>query len=101
MTIKTIPFDASKYLDDAESQAELLSEALATHDPRAVVHAVGVIARARGMSELSRATGIGRSSLYNAVQDDANPTIETLMKLLDGLQLDLKASARPAAIQHA
>lgn len=97
MTIKTFPFDASLYLDDAESQAELLSEALATGDARFIVHTLGVIARARGMTELARATGLGRSSLYKAVADDANPTIETLMKVLEGLQLSLRAEHTAAA----
>lgn len=46
MTIRTVPFDPAVYLDDTESQAELLTEALATRDPRAVVHVIGTIARA-------------------------------------------------------
>ena len=96
MAIKTTRFDASEYLDDAESHTELLNEALETKDPRVIVHAIGVIARARGMTELAKATGLGRSTLYKAIADDANPTIETLLKVLDGLKLELRVQ-QPAA----
>lgn len=101
MTLKTTRFDPSEYLDDADSQAELLSEAFATKDPRAIVHCIGVIARARGMSELSKVTGIGRSSLYKAMADDANPTLETLVKVLDGLNLELRAQQGSQASEAA
>lgn len=53
------------------------------------------------MTELSRTTGIGRSSLYKAIEDDGNPTIETLLKVLDGLNLDLRATVQQANVAHA
>lgn len=84
-------FDPSEHLDDAEIQAELLDEALATGNPRVIVHAIGTIARARGMTSLARDTGIARGTLYKAIADDGNPTLETLMTVLAALQIDLSA----------
>lgn len=86
-------FDVSEHLDDPEIQAELLDEALATGNPRVIVHAIGTIARARGMTSLARDTGIPRGTLYKAIADDGNPTLETLMTVLAGLKIDLGAKA--------
>ena len=52
-TLKTQPFDPAAYLDDAESLAAYMSEALATEDPAFIADALGVVARARGMSAVS------------------------------------------------
>jgi probable addiction module antidote protein len=90
MAIKTTRFDPTKYLE-AEDYIELLNEALANHDAKLLVHTIGTVARARGMSELARRSGINRSSLYAALADDANPTIETIMKVLDALKIELQA----------
>jgi probable addiction module antidote protein len=95
--MRTTRFDAAEYLGEPEDQVALLDEALATGDARVIVHAIGTIARARGMTELSRTSGIARSSLYKAVADDANPTIETVMKLLSSLRIGLSAQTKTAA----
>lgn len=84
-------FDPSEHLDDAEVQAELLDEALATGNPRVIVHAIGTIARVRGMTSLARDSGIPRGTLYKAIADDGNPTLDTLMSVLAALQIDLSA----------
>lgn len=98
MTIKITRFDATKYLEP-DDYVELLNEALAIGDPRLIIHVLNETARGRGMSDLARVTGIGRSSLYKALADDANPTIDTLMKVLDGLKLELRA--QPAGTAQA
>lgn len=95
MTEKTTRFDPMEYLDSTEDHVELLNQALATNESRVIVHAMREIARARGMSELSQATGIGRSTLYKALGDDANPTLDTITKVLGALKLQLSAAVRP------
>ena len=90
-------FDPMEHLDEPEDHIALLNDALATGDPRIVMRAIAEIARGRGMTELARVTGIGRSTLYKALSDDANPTIDTLMKVLDALNLELHASSSAAA----
>ena len=51
MALKTLPFDAADAIDTPEAQAELLAEALASGDAKVVTAALGMIARAKGMSE--------------------------------------------------
>ena len=63
---KTEPFDAARYLTSAESQEELLNDALASGDARYVSQALNVIARARGMTEAARAAGVTREALYKS-----------------------------------
>ncbi|TIU35415.1 MAG: putative addiction module antidote protein, partial [Mesorhizobium sp.] len=54
MALKTTPFDAAEYFDDAESQAEFLADAFETGDATYIAHALGVIARARGMTVVAK-----------------------------------------------
>lgn len=89
-------FDAAEYLDDLQSQTELLADALASGNAGYVANALGVIARARGMSELARATGLGRQSLYAALSPDGNPTLDTVLKVAKALGIDLTAKVHTA-----
>jgi probable addiction module antidote protein len=60
---KTKPFDPAEYLDDSESIAAYLTDALESEDPAFVADALGVVARARGMSEVARKAGVSRKPL--------------------------------------
>lgn len=99
--LKTRPFDASIYLDDAEGQADLLNDALQSGHAGYVADALGIIARARGMSELARMTGIGRASLYKALDADGNPTLETFLAVLDALKVELTARPKDSSAEAA
>jgi probable addiction module antidote protein len=94
---QSTPFDASQYLDDPAMQAELLSDALATGKARVIAHALGMIARARGMSDIARTTGLSRGSLYGALNVEGNPSLDTVMKVIAALELELRADAKDAA----
>ncbi|CAA9482146.1 MAG: hypothetical protein AVDCRST_MAG91-81 [uncultured Sphingomonadaceae bacterium] len=94
MAIKTTPYDGSEFLEHTEGQTELLNDALQSGHPGYIARALGTIARARGMSELARITGIGRQSLYAALAEEGNPTLDTLMKVLDALDLELSATPK-------
>jgi probable addiction module antidote protein len=96
MAIELTRFDAAAHLADEDSQAEFLSEALATGDAGYIAHAIGVVARARGMSGLAADTGFKRQQLYRALSEDGNPTLETLTKVIKALGLRL-AVVRDAA----
>lgn len=89
----TLPFDPADFLADPEAQAELLADALASGEAGYVANALGIIARARGMSELARETGLNRQSLYTALTDGANPTLDTLLRVAKAVGLEL--TARP------
>lgn len=94
MSVKITPFDAADYLDSDEACAEFITAAFETNDPAAVARAVGIVARARGMTEIARSTGLGRESLYRALGAEGNPELATLLKVMKALGLELKVAAR-------
>ena len=91
--LKTTPFDAADYLDDAEDIAFYLEEAFATEDPVYIAHALGTVARAKGMTEVARKTGLSRESLYKALSKEGNPEFATILKVMKALDLKLTARA--------
>jgi probable addiction module antidote protein len=91
-TPQTKPFDPAEYLDDSESIAAYMSEALESEDPAFVADALGVVARAHGMSEVARKAGLSRESLYRALSTDGNPELATVLRVLRALGLRLTAS---------
>jgi probable addiction module antidote protein len=91
-TLTTQPFDPAAYLDDAESLAAYMSEALATEDPAFIADALGVVARARGMSEIARQSGLSRESLYRALSPDGNPEFNTILRVVRSMGLRLSTT---------
>ncbi|MBR0689883.1 putative addiction module antidote protein [Bradyrhizobium manausense] len=91
---KTRPFDASEYLDSPEAIAAYLSEAFETNDPSFVTDAIGIIARARGMSALAKDTGLSRENLYKALSSEGHPEFSTVMKVLGSLGVELHAQPK-------
>jgi probable addiction module antidote protein len=89
---KTLPWDAAEYLNSEEEMAAYLEAALEEGEPALVAAALGDIARARGMSQLARETGLGRESLYKALSPNGNPEFSTIMKVVQALGLRLHAS---------
>jgi len=88
---KTRPYDAAEYLETAEDMAAYLEAALEDGEPAVVVKALGTIARARGMSQIARDTGLGRESLYKALSPEGNPEFATVLKVVRALGLKLHA----------
>lgn len=93
MILETTPFDVAEHLNDEQSQLDVLSDALATGDLTIITRALGIVARARGMSELARETGVTRSALYSALQEGGNPTLDTVLKIMAALGVRLEAKA--------
>ena len=85
MATKTMPFDAARYLASPEAQAELLSDALETGDAGYIAHALGLIARARGMTAVAREAGVTREALYRALSEDGDPRLTTLLGVMKSL----------------
>ena len=97
MAITTKPFDAAKYLTEDIDQIDLITDALDTGNAGYIAAALGTIARARGMSAVAGETGLSRQSLYTALSETGNPTLETVLRVLDALGLKLAAKVREAA----
>ena len=97
--VKTTRFDVAEYLDTPERQAEYISAALESGDATFVRDAVGIVARARGMSDIARAAGLNRESLYKALGEKGNPEFVRVLGVLRALGLELAArplKSRPA-----
>ena len=86
-------FDISQYLDSQEMIAEYLSQVLADGDTDELLIAMGNIAKAKGMSQIAKDTGLGRESLYKTFAPNAKPRFETIMKVLNSFGVKLHASA--------
>jgi probable addiction module antidote protein len=89
--VKTEPFDAALHLTSPESQEELLNDAFASGDARYVSQALGVIARARGMTEVAREAGVTREALYKALSENGDPRLTTLLGVARALGVTLTA----------
>jgi probable addiction module antidote protein len=90
------PFDVADYLDNEETIAAYLTGALEDPDPDVFLVAVKTVARARGMTQLAKDSGLGRESLYKALAPGAKPRYETVMKVVRALGVDLHAEMRHA-----
>ena len=97
MTTKLHDYDVAKHLRSREEMAAYLEAAIeeSNGDAAFIAMALGDIARAKGMAELSRETGLGRESLYKALSADGNPQLSTVLKVAKalGLQLHIKPAA--------
>ncbi|MGH8583067.1 MAG: addiction module antidote protein [Gammaproteobacteria bacterium] len=86
-SLKTTRWDSAKFLETEVDMAAYLEAVLEEDDPALLVHALGVIARARGMTQLARDTGLARESLYKALSENGNPEFATVMKVVGALGL--------------
>jgi probable addiction module antidote protein len=94
--VKTTAYDSADFLTSKEAVHAYLMEALATDDAAFIAHALGTVARARGMTRIAKKTGLSRESLYKALSSDGNPEFGTIVRVVQalGLKLSLHAPAR-------
>ncbi|MDD5232514.1 MAG: putative addiction module antidote protein [Syntrophales bacterium] len=89
---KTRPWDVVEHLKTAEDMAAYLEAALEEGDPALITAAMGDVARAKGITQIARETGLGRESLYKALSSEGNPEFATVLKVLRALGLKLHAT---------
>ena len=92
MPIKVTPFDVAQYLDSEKVIAAYLKEVMETGDNELFLSALGDIAKARGMTEVAKASGLSRESLYKAVRPGSKPQYETIDRIVHALGLKLTVS---------
>ena len=90
---KLSKFDAADYLDSEETIAEYLTAALEDENPDVFLTAISDVAKARGMAEIVRKTGLGRENLYKALAPGAKPSYDTIIKVLHGLGVKITVTA--------
>jgi probable addiction module antidote protein len=91
--IKLVPFDAAEYLTDDATIAEYINAMLEEDDPDLLLMALGDVARARGMAQVAKESGLGRESLYKALAPGAKPRFDTVLKVARALGVRLSAHA--------
>ena len=90
MAIKTIPFEMTDLLASEEAVAEYLSQVFADGDSNETIRALGYVAKAHGMAQLARDSGLGRENLYNALKPGAKPRFDTILRVCRALGVQLE-----------
>lgn len=93
-----IPFDVAALLDKDEAISEYLSQVLADGDNAEFLRAIGYVAKARGMAQIAKDSGMGRESLYKTFAPGAKPRFDTVLKVLDAL--GLKLTTQPVQVHR-
>ena len=93
MALETTLYDTADYLDSPESIAAYIEAAFEDGDPALITHALGVVARAKGMSQLARDAGVTRETLYKALTADGDPKLSTFVGVMKALGIRLTARA--------
>lgn len=91
VTLGIEPFDMAEFLDSDEMISEYLTSVLEEGDQEELLAAIGHVARAKGMTDIARKSGMGRESLYKALRPGAQPRFSTLIKVLRALGVHLQA----------
>ena len=89
-------FDAAEYLDTPETIAEFLNEAFETGDSAYITKAIGIAARVKGMTNVSREAGLSRESLYRSLNGESKPEFGTIVQVLDAMGVQLAAKVKAA-----
>jgi probable addiction module antidote protein len=84
-------FDPAEHLQDEADIAEYLTQVIQDGDASELAHALGILARARGMAEIAKAAGLSREALYKALRPDAQPRFETVQRVCTALGVKLAA----------
>jgi probable addiction module antidote protein len=93
MTLETTPWDSAEFPDTQEAITAYVQAAFEDGDPAIITHAMGVVARAKGMTQLAREAGVTREALYKALTPDGDPKLSTFLGVLKALGLKLKTEA--------
>ena len=95
MTENLTPYDPAEDLTSDQAIADFMAGAFETNDPGFIAHALGVVARAKGMAQIASQTGLSREQLYRSFSAGGNPTLRTTLAVMKALGIEL--SARPAS----
>jgi probable addiction module antidote protein len=98
MSDQIYDYDPAAALENEAAIAVFLADALETGDATYIAKALGVVARAKGMTELARATGLSREQLYRSFSEQGNPTLKTLLSVMRALGVELTVRPHEPAV---
>ena len=98
MAEKLTNFDPAEGLTSDDAIAGFMAEAFASEDAGYIAHALGVVARAKGMTQIASETGLSREQLYRSFSENGNPTLKTTIAVMKALGIEL--TARPHTLEH-
>ena len=97
MAEKLTTYDTAEDLTSDEAMAIFMAEAFQTNDAGYIAHALGVVARAKGMAQIAGQTGLSREQLYRSFSKNGNPTLKTTLAVMKALGIELTAKIAAAA----
>ena len=97
MAEKLTTYDPAEDLTSECAMASFMAEAFETNDAAYIAHALGVVARAKGMTQIAGQTGLSREQLYRSFSENGNPTLKTTLAVMKALGIELTAKI-PAAV---
>lgn len=97
MAEKLTNYDPAADLNSDEAMAIFMAEAFETNDAGYVAHALGVVARAKGMAQIATQTGLSREQLYRSFSENGNPTLKTTLAVMKALGIGLTAKVHAGA----
>lgn len=96
MAEKIFDLDLADMLKTDEAMEVFLADAFETGDARHIASALGVVARAKGMTTVARKTGLAREQLYKSLSDAGNPTLETTLAVMKAIGFEMQGKRRVA-----
>jgi probable addiction module antidote protein len=97
MAEKLTNYDPAEDLGSDKAIAVFMAEAFETNDVGYISHALGVVARAKGMAQIASQTGLSREQLYRSFSEKGNPTLKTTLAVMKALGVQLSAKTSAAA----
>ena len=89
MAQKLTTYDPAEDLTSDKAIAAFMAEAFGTEDAGYIAHALGVVARAKGMAQIAKDTGLSREQLYRSFSETGNPTLKTTITVMRALGIEL------------
>lgn len=88
---KTTRFDPVEYIETPEDESAFLADAMETQDANYIAHALGLVARARGMTQIAKQSGLTREALYKSLSPEGDPKLSTILSVMKALGVGLAA----------
>ncbi len=91
MAEKLTTYDPAEDLDSDEAIAAFMAGAFETGDAGFVAYALGIVARAKGMTQIAKETGLSREQLYRSFSENGNPSLKSTLAVMKSLGIDMTA----------